>query len=207
MRGHGISSKPNQYAYTIMQMRDDVADFLEQMGIDSCYMVGESMGSMVTQAVAFTSPERVKKIALISTFASLSDTPEGLDKTLKEYEEWTKGDIDLEEFVPNYRDYKEQDFFPVALEIMNNWPLYCWLAGWRGMELSDNRNFLQYIKAPTIIFWGTEDEVVSPSMKREVMGLLPDAEIVICENRSHNLSQEIPDEVAEKIKIFFKSNE
>ena len=186
-----------------MQITDDVIDFMDQMGIDSCYMVGESMGSMVTQAVAFTSPERVKKIALISTFASLSDTPEGLDKTLKEYEEWTKGNINLEEFVPNYRDYKEQEFFPVALEIMNNWPLHCWLAGWRGMELSDNRNFLQYIKAPTIIFWGTEDEVVSPSMKREVMGLMPDAKIVTYENRSHNLSQEIPNEIAEELKIFF----
>ena len=71
------------------------------------------------------------------------------------------------------------------------------------MELSDNRNYLQYIEAPTIIFWGTEDEVVSPSMKRETMGLLPDAKIVTYEGSSHNLSQEIPDEIAEEIKAFF----
>ena len=203
MRGHGISSKPEQYAYTIMQIRDDVVDFLSQMGIDNCYMVGESMGSMVTQAVAFTSPERVKKIALISTFASLSDTPEGLDRTLREYTEWTKNDIDLEQFVPNYRAYKEQEFFPVALEIMNNWPLHCWLAGWRGMELSDNRNFLQYIKAPTIIFWGAEDEVVSPAMKQETSKLMSNAKVVVYENHTHNLSQEVPDEIAEELKVFF----
>ena len=40
-------------------------------------------------------------------------------------------------------------------------------------------------------------------MKREVMGLMPDAKIVTYENRSHNLSQEIPNEIAEELKIFF----
>ena len=45
VRGHGDSPHPGEYSFQLM--RDDVLDFLDSTGIDTCVLIGHSLGGMV----------------------------------------------------------------------------------------------------------------------------------------------------------------
>jgi pimeloyl-ACP methyl ester carboxylesterase len=61
-RGHGDSEWTRDYSPELMA--DDVAGFLEQIGVLAAIMVGHSMGGVVAYAVAATRPELVRLLVL-----------------------------------------------------------------------------------------------------------------------------------------------
>lgn len=75
LRGFGASSLPADDEPSLDLMADDVADLLDQLGIDKAGFAGLSMGGYVTMAMLRRHPERVAGIVLMDTKAS-SDTPE-----------------------------------------------------------------------------------------------------------------------------------
>lgn len=64
-RGHGLSEKPREPAgYANDAMRRDVSALLDHLGIDSCVLVGYSMGAHTSLRVAAREP-RVKALVLL----------------------------------------------------------------------------------------------------------------------------------------------
>ena len=67
-RGHGESSnlvQPECYSFETLQQ--DLLGFLDAMAIDTCHLVGHSMGGMVAMRFALNYPERVNSLVLMST--------------------------------------------------------------------------------------------------------------------------------------------
>lgn len=71
MRGHGHSdgSKLNEYSVSIFA--EDVIRLLDSYNIKSALFFGLSLGSMVTQHIAFCYPERVRGIVLVGATVSM----------------------------------------------------------------------------------------------------------------------------------------
>ncbi|WP_037290735.1 alpha/beta fold hydrolase [Saccharibacillus sacchari] len=69
-RGHGLSSKPVA-RYTAEEMAEDVVELLDALGIETCVLIGHSMGAQNAAHVAALHPARVSKLVL------LDKTPEG----------------------------------------------------------------------------------------------------------------------------------
>lgn len=65
-RGSGLTEYSGRF--TIGDMADDVAALLEHLGYDSAHIIGWSMGSHVAQNLAIRHPEKVRRLALISTY-------------------------------------------------------------------------------------------------------------------------------------------
>src|SRR5918999_3365171 len=61
-RGHGDSEWTRDYSMELMA--EDVAGFLEQIGVLAAIMVGHSMGGVTAYAVAATRPELVRLLVL-----------------------------------------------------------------------------------------------------------------------------------------------
>jgi len=72
LRGHGKSDK-SRGSYTIGELAEDMAKLLEALGIDSCDVVGLSLGSFVALQLALDYPEKVKSLTLAGTTSSIKD--------------------------------------------------------------------------------------------------------------------------------------
>lgn len=69
-RGFGQSSYPGG-SHSIHDMAGDMAALLEKLAIPGAHVVGISMGGTLALEMALSWPERVKKLVLVNTFASL----------------------------------------------------------------------------------------------------------------------------------------
>jgi non-heme chloroperoxidase len=76
-RGHGATSMPPpehrsapERAFAIRELAADAVAFLDARGLARVTFVGHSMGSMVAQEVALSSPARVDRVALLGATAS-----------------------------------------------------------------------------------------------------------------------------------------
>ena len=57
---------PNNGApYNLYDMADDVVMLLDQLGIEKTYIIGASMGGMISHIVAAKHPQRIEKIGLL----------------------------------------------------------------------------------------------------------------------------------------------
>jgi pimeloyl-ACP methyl ester carboxylesterase len=72
-RGHGGTSNPGA-GYTLEQLVDDLAGFLDATGVEHCDLLGHSLGGMVALRLALRAPERVASLVLMDTAARALDT-------------------------------------------------------------------------------------------------------------------------------------
>ncbi|MDO3410389.1 alpha/beta hydrolase [Saccharibacillus sp. CPCC 101409] len=63
-RGHGLSGKPLS-RYTAEEMAADAIGLLDALGIESCVLVGHSMGAQNAAYAAALYPRRIRKVALL----------------------------------------------------------------------------------------------------------------------------------------------
>jgi pimeloyl-ACP methyl ester carboxylesterase len=62
LRGHGRSGWPGRYSLPLL--RDDVARFLDALGLGQVTLIGHSIGGAVAYLLAMRHPERVKRMVL-----------------------------------------------------------------------------------------------------------------------------------------------
>jgi pimeloyl-ACP methyl ester carboxylesterase len=73
-RGHGGSSNTGDAAsYTLDQLTADLEATLDGLGIESCDLLGHSMGGMVALRLTLACPERVSSLILMDTSARSVD--------------------------------------------------------------------------------------------------------------------------------------
>lgn len=72
-RSHGLSPLASG-RYDIEDIADDVAGILDNLGLGVVDVVGYSMGGTVAQALAGRHTGRVRRLALVATFASFPDS-------------------------------------------------------------------------------------------------------------------------------------
>lgn len=187
LRGHGWSDVPPG-PYTVPQMADDMAGFLDAVGADSAHVVGLSLGGAIAQALAVRHPERVRSLVLVNTFAHLR--PKG-------WAEWRRTLVRF--LVPlvnlaRYARMEAEELFPrpgqrglrrVAFQrLCSTQP-----AGFRAALLAaaryDGRRDLARIRVPTLVVAGLEDTVVPLRAKEELAARIPGARLVTVPRSGH----------------------
>jgi pimeloyl-ACP methyl ester carboxylesterase len=71
-RSHGLSPSVS-VRYEVEDVADDIAGILDELELGAVDVVGYSMGGIIAQALAARHPGRVRRLALIATFASYPD--------------------------------------------------------------------------------------------------------------------------------------
>ncbi|QAY68547.1 alpha/beta fold hydrolase [Paenibacillus protaetiae] len=206
-RGHGKSGKPP--VYTWQDHVQDVIALLDTIGIESCYLLGASMGSYIAQGVAIAVPRRIKKLVLIAPKSN------GLTSSMQEMLERHAGamkDLALEDQIGRAFSYMFHNQAAVR-KALTDWHTgqvtlndpQEQAAANKALEGFDFRHDLKNVTAQTLVISGKHDGLNPPERGREVALLIPDSAFVEFQHSGHAPSIEEPERFLEEITNFLAS--
>ena len=188
---------------TVEDMADDVAEAIEELGLNDIYLYGVSMGGMVSQELVLKYPDSFKKLALCSTVAKVEDNPKlnGWKKAAQKKDivlltelfmryVYTKEvyDQSIDIMISLYKNLSDEDLRNVAIRV----------DAVNGFDVTDR---LKEIKLP-VFFLGSKADQVFPYEQLKVIPDTLGCESYFYEGYSHAIYDEAPD-IKERIHDFF----
>lgn len=198
--GHGYSSRPLEFAYTIEEQSEALRLFMNAIGIRSAHIVGFSMGALYALDFVANNPDRVGKVVLLSPGGLTQEMPtlvRMIDSTLF-------GSIACHLY--NYKSVTKLleecvfDLTTLTGEVLDGY--YSTVAdspARKAIQLSlhnlDEENVakqLRTIQHETLIIWGAEDKWHLPQSSELYHSALSNAQFTIIRNAGHLLHEEKP---------------
>lgn len=202
LRGHGNSATP-ECCYGVDTLANDVDGFMDAMGLETADVVGHSLGSMTAATLAAYYPDRVNRLVLISTAATV---PAEAADWLWENVSTMEHPIDPDgEFMMNWYwnpTPVDEDFLSRERVESAQTPETTWMGVLRALTLTDWTKMARHIEAPTLILWGDEDSLFGSESQAQVQHILPQAKHVTYEGYGHNMFWEVPERVGQDIAEF-----
>jgi pimeloyl-ACP methyl ester carboxylesterase len=181
-RAHGKSTDLAD-SLSFEMMADDEAALLEQMQIDSAYVIGWSDGGIVALALAMRHPGKVIKLA--STGANLWPDSTAIIPTLWKDEKRTYDSLHLKKFA----SAKEK----------NDWKIF--MLDW--LQPNIPLSVLQNIHCPSLIISGDHD-VITLEHTILIYQNIPNAYLWVLPNSGHGTLIEHTDEFNKIVNEFFR---
>ncbi|AWX45007.1 2-succinyl-6-hydroxy-2,4-cyclohexadiene-1-carboxylate synthase [Flagellimonas maritima] len=189
LRGHGDSSTPapdNSNPFEIKDFVSDILELLKFKNITKVELVGHSMGSVIAQEIALEHPNKVSSLTMIGAFMNGKENSAIHDFLLPELiGKWEH--VLKEEFGENWK-VKSYTLTPKDLGtevtefLKENWvtdidsdpsflndiyletievPLATWIGALNSLSKVDNSSRFKSLKIPSLIIWGSGDEVTA----------------------------------------------
>lgn len=189
-----------------------ITRLLDELGLDQVDVLGYSLGGMIAQQLAWTSPRRVRRVVLMSTntgWGSVPSHPVAVSGLL------------------SMRRLRDPEYYaqlaPQLLggEMRRNPDLVRQAAELRTTESPDTRGYLyqllsctlwttmpmlRLIRQPTLVVNGDDDPLARPINAKAIAALIPHAELHLVRGAGHHLFLERPDEVSSVIAAFLDSD-
>jgi 3-oxoadipate enol-lactonase len=206
-RGIGLSA-PVDGPFTILEMAEDAAGLLDELGLESAHVVGISMGGMIAQDLALAHPERLRSLTLGCTYCggpgsqlmpeeNARKLMEGLASGDRERALRVGYEVNLS---PSFR--ADESTFSAFHEMATSVP-----AAKETIQLQiqaifghDASGRLGEIETPTLIVHGTEDGVLPYPNGEMIASLMPAARFETLEGVGHMFWWEQPERSAELIR-------
>ena len=211
IRGHGQSSKP-ECCYTKINFAYDIKLLLDALHIRKADVVGHSLGSFITQTLAEFWPERVGKVVLIASSGGprVGAPPKKPSFDFISEIRKLKEPIDPDSpFMIAWWDSPtpvDPDFIRRQRKDAAGIPLRVWLAVIdQGMPENDLQLTLPRLKAPTLLIWGSKDNIFEEEQRQTLREALPAAQVKIFEGLGHNPFWEDPAAVAVTVNGFLSA--
>jgi 4,5:9,10-diseco-3-hydroxy-5,9,17-trioxoandrosta-1(10),2-diene-4-oate hydrolase len=202
MPGYGGSAKGVDQADPFGYLADMIRGLLDELAIDTAYLIGNSYGGAAALRLALDTPHRVDKLVLMGPggIGTTRAAPTaGLKSLLSYYGGAGPSRNKLEAFIRNYLVY-EGTSVPNALidaryaasvdpEVAADPPLrrpsgpMALRTLWR-MDFTRDRR-LKRLQTPTLVLWGRDDKVNRPAGGPMLVNLMPNAELVITSSTGH----------------------
>ncbi len=191
--GHGQSEKATDTAfYAIPNMAAVAYAAIREIGIEECYLVGHSMGGMISQHVILDHPQLVRALVLVDTAAAPITGFESANAKLRQTAraEGIEAAFDLR----SKRDPRAAD--PTFLRLWREQFVMTSVEAYIGGSLAmENRepvlDRLASLTVPTLIVCGENDEpFLQPS--REMQAAIPGSELMIIAGAGHGPAMERP---------------
>ena len=202
MPGYGRSDKYFDHSDPFGFLADSIHGLLDDMGIQTAHLIGNSLGGAAALRLALDAPRRVGKLVLMGPggIGMTRGLPtEGLKNLLSYYSGDGPSREKLATFIRTYLVY-DGAAVPDALidlryqasidpEVMADPPLRrpsgptALRTLWR-MDLTRDKR-LRHLPTPTLILWGRDDKVNRPAGGPHLLDLMPNAELVMTSHTGH----------------------
>ena len=199
MPGYGRSAKGVDRSDPFSYLADAIRGLLDELGIESAHLVGNSYGGAAALRLALDTPHRVDKLVLMGP-GGIGTTRAVPTAGLKSLLSYYSGDGPSREKLATFiREYLVHDGASVPEELIDlrfeasiapdvvaNPPLQRpagLRALWRMDLTRDGR--LRTLATPTLVLWGRDDKVNRPSGGPMLLNLMPNAELVMTSHTGH----------------------
>ncbi len=193
LRGKGASDKP-EGVYSTQLYADDVAAFMQAVGIQNAHVFGLSLGAATGMWLAAKYPDKVKSLSLhsgwVKTDPFIKTVVEGWQVTAKALDSVPEMVI-LSIFpwclTPELYVAKPEYIQSLAGFVRSRpaQPLAAFLQESNAVIAHDVDAQLSRITAPTLITFGRHDMVTSTRFADRMTGAIPGSELLIFEECSH----------------------
>lgn len=203
LRGHGNSSRPDA-GYGYRDFTADIAAFMDITDLSPAVVVAHSLGASIAQRLAIDHPERVQRLVLIGSFASLarSPAPHELWAALSQMDDEVDPDFVREFQASTLARPVPRAFFEMIVRESCRLPTRVWRAILADNMQDDFSTELDCIKAPTLLVWGDQDRVVPRSDQDHQLAAISDARLIVYEDAGHGLHWEEPERFAADLVSF-----
>lgn len=193
---------------TIDAYAEELASLLQSAQIQSCVLIGHSMGGYIVLAFAEQHPELVSGLVLLNSTAFADDEAkkQSRQKTAESLEEQGSGPF-IEQTVPKMfgEDFKKSHSGEIAqfVDRFSKLPAKALSAGMKAMaSRPDRTHVLKNASFPVLIIAGQQDQLVPYAKSQELIAAVPNAKTVVLEKAGHLGVIESPDEVLKAVRDF-----
>jgi pimeloyl-ACP methyl ester carboxylesterase len=194
-RGHGDAGKPAD-GYTLVDFADDVAAFMDAIGLTSAVLVGSSSGGYVAQQVAVRNPHRVSGLVLVGSPRSLRGRPpfaDDVDRLTDPIDRaWVQASLD---WFPRFHDIPDW-YVEDRVDDGVRTPAYVWRTALTGLATADPPTETGTIHVPTLIIWGARDELLVRADQERLAAAIPGSRLIAYEDTGHLVLWEQPERLA-----------
>jgi pimeloyl-ACP methyl ester carboxylesterase len=211
-RGAGLSDKP-EVVYSIEMFAKDTVSLMKALNIKKAHMLGISMGGMIAQEIALTSPELIEKLILCSTHCGppkyVIPSKEVLElltrpRTGLTPEQLIRAAVTILYTKDWIKNKPENVEITVKNMLKSPIPDHAYQKQVNAIMKFSSSKKLQNIKSPTLVMHGKQD-VLIPSKNAEVLAkLIPGAKLALFDKSAHALFSEETEKVTKTIIDFLK---
>lgn len=179
-------------AYTTAELADDLAAFLEAVGIASAHVVGHSLGGAVAQQLAIRYPEKVRHLVLASTHAGTDAWRTAVIESWvylrrgSEPAEFTRATLPWLVAPAFYRNVSQVEGL-VRFSERNVWPqdAEAFARQAHAAAVHEARPQVQEIRSPTLVIGGERDLLNPIRVAEELASLIRGSKLVILPDVGH----------------------
>ena len=214
--GFGLTGPHPENDYSMKMYRDFLDEFMADLGIKWCYIVGNGLGGRLAWELTLAHPKRVKRIVLIGAEGypitaenmTMMDKKAGGTKIQQRiFRSFTSKQVVKKSIEMNYGDPSKATGEQVKrqydlLRRKGNRTAYISRAN------QDDYNRTRRIKnigIPAMIMWGTEDKVAPIQHASFFHRDLPNSKLKLYPDAGHYLQEELSSETAKDLMVFLKA--
>ena len=194
--GFGQSAQPD-WARDPRDLAIQMSHLLDRLALEEVCLVGLGFGGFIAAELACMNTSRLASLVLIGAAGLQPESGEIADQMLMGHGDYFKA---------GFRDeasYQEHFGDSMAAEFTELWDLSRVMTArvsWKPYMFNRRLPFLlRDVDAPTMLIWGTEDQIVPPICGEQYRHALPNAELELMEGAGHLVEYEHPADVADKI--------
>ena len=217
--GCGLSSKPQEYDYTLEHHITNTLSLIEKLKLKDITLIVHDWGGAIGMGVATRRPDLIKKIVVMNTAAFRSmEIPWRINILRNPVGEWFIRSFNgfalpattmavikplapevKKGFVLPYSDYASRIAtakFVRDIPMNDKHPTYKTLSG--------IEEKLKTLKVPVLILWGEKDFCFTTNFQKRWMEFFPNAKVRTWPDAGHYLVEDKTAEVINEIEIFLK---
>lgn len=198
--GFGQTELPLE-AWTVPQYAAWVMRYLDQAGLEKVNLIGHSFGGRVSLVLGAEYPERVEKIVLSNSAGVILPPP----MKMRFYYAW-RGVLLKVLSLPGLGGTKER----VREALRQRYGSSDYLNAGELLETfklvigQDLREYARRIQAPTLLFWGDQDEETPLGIGQILETEIPDAALILFEGAGHYAYLDDLGQFLQVVTYFFK---
>lgn len=202
--GFGNSERPEEFR-TVHDLAYLYLDLLECRDIAKATLVGSSFGGWIALEMCVRCLERIDRLVLIDSVGVKFGGREERDiadiYALASAELLRRSFFDPRHMAPDYARLSDDELTSVARDRQAT-ALYAWRPYMHNPGL---RQWLHRVRVPTLVVWGENDGIVTQDYGQELCRSLPNAQFEAIREAGHYPQIERPDEVADAIDRFART--